>query len=60
LLVRVSKFKVLRVVLDTRTSTLEAKDQCLRVYGVKQDKGTRFSKDEDLKTRGKGSKVLQR
>ena len=40
-LVRVSKFKVLRVVLDTKSSTLEARDQCLRVYGVKQDEGTR-------------------
>jgi len=39
--VRVSKFIVLRVVLYTKISMLEARDQCLRVYGVKQDKGTR-------------------
>jgi hypothetical protein len=35
LLVRVSKFKFLKVVLYTKTSTLEVKYQCLRVYGVK-------------------------
>jgi hypothetical protein len=35
LLVRVSKFKVLRVVSITFTSTLEAKDQCLGLWSQK-------------------------
>jgi hypothetical protein len=42
LLVRVSKFKILRMILNTKTSTLEVRNQCLRVYGVKQEEGTRF------------------
>ena len=48
------------MVLYTKTSTLEVRNQCLRVYGVKQEEGTIFRKDEDLKTRRKGSRVLQR
>jgi hypothetical protein len=36
LLVRVSKLKILRNVLYTKTSMLEVKYQCHRVYGVKR------------------------
>ena len=49
MLVRVSKFKVLKVVLHTKASTLGS-NQCLRVNGVK-DKGTRSRKDDNSETR---------
>jgi hypothetical protein len=49
LLVRVSRFRVLRVVCTLKLQRWRS-NQCLRVYGVK-NKGTRSREDNNLETR---------